>query len=180
MASFEELKVLEAAEAIADDVWRMVIGWTEFARNTAGTQLVRAADSIGANIAKASGRYHYGEKIQFLYYARGSLFETKYWLNRSLKRALIGAVEASEMGHRLTELARQLNAFIGGLRTVKAGEPNRSRTTQARERAPAYVIGVGTEDNPAGDLFDEDDLVWLADLDGAVEVKGRQSPVTNY
>ncbi|NIP22782.1 MAG: four helix bundle protein, partial [Phycisphaerae bacterium] len=30
-----------------------------------GKQLVRAADSIGANIVEAYGRYHYGKKLQF-------------------------------------------------------------------------------------------------------------------
>ena len=83
---FEELRVLQAAEVIADAIWRQVVRWKPFERDTVGSQLTRAADSMGANVAESYGRFHYGEKLQFLYYARGSLFETKYWLNRTAAR----------------------------------------------------------------------------------------------
>jgi four helix bundle protein len=87
--SLEELRVLREAEAVADAVWHEVMRWEPFPRQVVGEQLARAADSIGANIAEAFGRFHYGEKLQLLYYARGSLFETKYWLNRVLARNLM-------------------------------------------------------------------------------------------
>jgi len=62
---FEELRVLQAAEKVADGIWRRVVRWEAFARDTVGNQMARAADSIGANVAEAYGRYHYGEKLQF-------------------------------------------------------------------------------------------------------------------
>jgi four helix bundle protein len=52
---FEKLEVYRLAEEIADDIWRVVLGWTPFARATVGQQAVRAADSIGANIAEVTG-----------------------------------------------------------------------------------------------------------------------------
>src|SRR5437868_3263948 len=70
--NLEDLKVLQAAEGVADDLWQQVMAWNEFARDTLGKQAVRAVESFG--------RFNFGEKLQFLYYARGSLFETKYWL----------------------------------------------------------------------------------------------------
>ena len=66
---FEELRVLQSAEVIADGIWQQVIQWDPLARDVVGKQLARASDSIGANIAEAFGRFHYGEKLQFLYYA---------------------------------------------------------------------------------------------------------------
>ncbi len=80
-ATFEDLRVLKTAEEIADAIWKQTTQWNEYARDVVGKQLARAADSIGANIAESFGRFHFGEKLQFLYFARGSLFETKYWLN---------------------------------------------------------------------------------------------------
>ena len=71
---FEDLRILQAAEEIADGVWKQVTEWDDFDRDVVGKQMARAADSIGAYIAESYGRYHYGEKLQFLYYARGSLF----------------------------------------------------------------------------------------------------------
>ena len=62
---FEDLRILRAAEATADGIWRQVVRWEAFPRDAVGGQMARAADSVGANIAKAFGRYHYGEKPQF-------------------------------------------------------------------------------------------------------------------
>lgn len=74
----EDLKILQNAENIADAIWKRVMKWEKFAKDVVGKQIIRAVDSIGANIAESYGRFNYGEKLQFLYYSRGSLFETKY------------------------------------------------------------------------------------------------------
>jgi hypothetical protein len=37
--SFEELRVLRDAEAVADGVWREVVRWESFAREVVGGQL---------------------------------------------------------------------------------------------------------------------------------------------
>ena len=108
---FEELRVLQTAETIADDVWNEVMRWDAFAREIVGGQFIRASDSIGANIAEAFGRFHYGEKLQFLYYARGSIYESKYWLNRSRTRGLLSSDRAEALAAALAKVARQLNAF---------------------------------------------------------------------
>ena len=94
---FEDLRVLQEAEAVADVVWEVVVTWESFQRETVGKQMVRAIDSVGANIAEGYGRFHYGEKLQFLYYARGSLYETKYWLNRGRSRKLFSEDIANDV-----------------------------------------------------------------------------------
>ena len=43
-------------------------------------QIIRSASSIGANIAEGYGRNNTKEYRQFLGVARGSSFETEYWL----------------------------------------------------------------------------------------------------
>jgi len=53
---FEKLRGYDLAETVADEVWNTVRAWDHFARDTVGRQLVRAADSIGANIAEGIGR----------------------------------------------------------------------------------------------------------------------------
>ena len=58
-ASFEDLRVYQASEALADLIWEIVSRWKPLARDTVGTQLIRAADSIGANIAEGHGRRTY-------------------------------------------------------------------------------------------------------------------------
>lgn len=92
-ATFENLRVLQSAEEIADSIWKKVVEWDDFAKDVVGKQIARSADSIGANISESFGRFHFGEKLQFLYYARGSIFETKYWLNRVKARSLMAVTE---------------------------------------------------------------------------------------
>jgi len=154
---FEELEVLRAAEAVADGIWRQVVRWKPFARDVVGGQLAKAGDSVGANIAEAYGRFHYGEKLQFLYYARGSLFETKYWLNRAQERQLMPSTQVQEYASQLTHLARQLNAFAADLKAQR--NASRSKPKTMREPAAEYVT-AWPADIPFP-LCTEEDLQWL-------------------
>jgi four helix bundle protein len=156
-ATFEDLRILKSAEEIADSIWKTVVQWDEFAKDVVGKQMARSADSVGANIAESFGRFNFGEKLQFLYYSRGSIFETKYWLNRTRTRGLLNSEEVQEYVDRLTELARQLNTFASGLKTVRAEQKSKPSTVR-EEQAEYLAIGLKDISNP---LFSEDDLTWL-------------------
>lgn len=67
---FENLEVYRLAEGIADEVWVIVSKWGNLAKDTVGKQLIRAADSIGANIAEGSGRFHYKDNCRFVRISR--------------------------------------------------------------------------------------------------------------
>ena len=71
-------------------------------------QLLRSADSVGANIAEAKGRWHIPDRRRFLFVARGSLYETEHWILRAEKRGLLETGFAA----RLEEVARALNGLI--------------------------------------------------------------------
>ncbi|MDJ0679671.1 MAG: four helix bundle protein [Xenococcaceae cyanobacterium MO_167.B52] len=47
---FENLEVYKLSENLANEIWNIVEKWDYFARDTIGKQIVRSADSIGANI----------------------------------------------------------------------------------------------------------------------------------
>ncbi|MBI5778437.1 MAG: four helix bundle protein [Planctomycetes bacterium] len=115
VTNIEDLRVYQIAEEIADKIWDICDKWNAFAKRTVGEQLVRAGDSIGANIAEGFGRYHYKENIKFLYYARGSLHEITFWLKRALKRKLITDKEYKEMDALCKNLHPQLNAYINSI-----------------------------------------------------------------
>jgi four helix bundle protein len=151
--SFENLRILKAAEECADKTWKQVVQWDEFAKDVVGKQMARATDSIGANIAESFGRFNFGEELQFLYYARGSLFETKYWLNRAKSRALMSSLDGEEYISRLTDIAKQLNSFAESLKTQRSGGKT------IRELAAEYNVNL-PDDFPET-LFDESDLQWL-------------------
>ncbi len=121
---FQELKDLEVysiSEELSDRFWIEVVKWGHFARDTVGKQLMRAVDSIGANIAESYGRYHYRDRLNFLYYARGSVYETKFWLERARKRNLISSEEYADLMERIDRLLLKLNAYIKSKRRQAAG-----------------------------------------------------------
>jgi four helix bundle protein len=66
MKKYLELKDLSAyriAFELSNYVWGIVTTWNYFAKDTLGRQLVRAVDSISANIAEGFGRYF--KKLDF-------------------------------------------------------------------------------------------------------------------
>ena len=156
-ATFEDLRVLKTVEELADTIWKQVVQWDPFAKDVVGKQLTRAVDSIGANISESFGRYHFGEKIQFLYYARGSIFETKFWLNRVKARDLMLPVQAQVYLDNITSLARQLNTFTGSLKVVRNQEAKQSKTV--REMAAEYQIVL--PESISDCLFTEEEINWL-------------------
>src|SRR3989304_2896780 len=156
-SGLEDLRVLQAAESISDRLWKQVLGWEVFARDVVGQQLCRAADSIGANIAEAFGRFHFGEKLHFLYYARGSLFETRYWLNRALQRGLMSAEEVIDRTKDLSLIARQLNAFASNLKTQRSKGASRRGISEPR-------VDYDANNEFSQSPFPESDLQWLETL----------------
>lgn len=172
MATFDELEILKAAETLADEIWQYVTKMPAFARDVLGGQLARAVDSVGANIAEAYGRFHYGEKIQFLYYARGSLFEAKYWINRVQTRNLMPTTEGQRYAERLDKLARQLNTFVASLKTVRQTDTSKSSPPSLRETQTPYTPDILAALDKAN-FITEDELVWL-------NAPINQSTLTNY
>jgi four helix bundle protein len=117
--NFEKLRIYELAEELADNIWDIVAHWDSFARDTVGKQIVRSADSIGANIAEGVGRWGLQDQIRFIYIARGSVNETKHWLRRAFKRQLLSAEQVNSIKPILEELAPKLNAYANSLKKRK-------------------------------------------------------------
>jgi len=107
---FEDLRVYQLAELLADAIWPIVMNWEYFAKNTLGKQIVRSADSIGANIAEGTGRGSFDDNRRFVRYARGSFYETKAWLRRAYKRNLLTQTQIESLKPLLDELGPKLNA----------------------------------------------------------------------
>ena len=113
--AFEELRIYRLSEALADEIWGMVVTWPVLARDTVGKQLVRAADSIGANIAEGCGRWNYQDNRRFVRIARGSLNETRHWLRRAYRRRLVTESQVNILKPMLEELPPSLNAYLNSI-----------------------------------------------------------------
>jgi four helix bundle protein len=116
--SFENLQVYQLAERLADDLWRIVIEWDFFAKDTVGKQLIRAADSIGANIAEGTGKGSFKDNRRFVKIARGSLYETRHWLRRAYSRSLLTDEQVNKLKPVITELSPRLNAYLRSIGSI--------------------------------------------------------------
>lgn len=121
MIPLEDLRVYQLSIDIAEKVWVLVNSWNEFQKKTIGSQLVRSADSIAANISEGYGRFHYKENINFNYYARGSLFETTTWIAKAKNRNMLSKAVYEELKLELNQLIKMLNKYIQSIRE-KAGK----------------------------------------------------------
>ena len=112
---FENLRVYELAEELADRVWEVVSRWDRLSQDTIGRQLVNSADSIGANIAEGTGRGSFADNRRFAKIARGSLYEVKHWLKRAHKRQLINDGDITCLENLIQALTPKLSAYINSI-----------------------------------------------------------------
>jgi four helix bundle protein len=115
---FQELQVYQLSEKLADKIWKIVEGWNFFAKDTIGKQIVRSADSIGANIAEGLGRGSFQDNRRFIKIARGSLNETQHWLRRAYTRNLLTTEQINTIKTIINELAPKLNSYLNSIGNV--------------------------------------------------------------
>ncbi|QIR35342.1 four helix bundle protein [Tolypothrix sp. PCC 7910] len=115
---FQDLQVYQLSERLADDIWKIVDEWDLFDKETVGKQIVRSADSIGANIAEGSGRGSFQDNKRFIKIARGSLNETQHWLRRAYMRNLLSSEQISSIQIILNELASKLNYYLNSIGNI--------------------------------------------------------------
>jgi len=73
---FESLEFYQDSLKLLKATYRLANELPNYERYNLSDQMRRASCSILLNIAESYGRYHYLERLRFLYIARGSLSET--------------------------------------------------------------------------------------------------------
>jgi four helix bundle protein len=137
---FEQLRVYKLAEQLADEVWDVVNTWDRLAKYTVGTQLIDAADSIGANIAEGAGRGSFQDNRRFARIARGSLYEVKHWLRRAYRRKFLADAQISRLKPLVDRLGPMLNAYLKSI--------GRNATTEKACLSPGVHAVVATDNGP--------------------------------
>ena len=106
---YRDLVVYQRSRVLADEVRAYTQRWPQLDRMAAGLQVLRAADSVGTNIAEAMGRYTRPDQRHLLRVARGSALELAHHLDVASARMLQVPQNGPE---RARELARMLNGLI--------------------------------------------------------------------
>ena len=115
----KDLEVYRLANEISNEAWIIYdkLDWRD--KKTMGDQFISAIDSVGANIAEGFGRYHYLDRNKFNYNARGSLFESLYWLETTKRRDKITEIQFSLLEKKLINLSVKLNNYISSTKKEK-------------------------------------------------------------
>jgi four helix bundle protein len=128
--NFEKLQVYKLAEELADGIWPVVLTWDYLAKDTVGKQIIRSADSIGANIAEGTGKGTFQDNRRYIRMARGSLYETQHWLRRSYKRGLLNQQQVESLKTILNELSPKLHAYFRAINNAAVIGKNKVQSTK--------------------------------------------------
>jgi four helix bundle protein len=115
--AFEELEVWQKAVEFA----KLVIETAEGIKANKKhfrliEQLEAASSSVALNIAEGKGRYSKKEFIQFLYIARGSLYETITLLTIFQRMGWIDEPKLKELKEFADQIGKMISGLINSLR----------------------------------------------------------------
>lgn len=109
---FEELEVYKRSIQFVSET-ESLFERAKLSRSLAD-QLARAALSIPLNIAEGNGRWHKGDKRNFFWIARGSVFECVPILEIMKIKNLISDAEQKTLRNQLEVLGKMLTRLIQG------------------------------------------------------------------
>ena len=117
---FEKLDVWQLSVELADTVLELLEKLPQNKHIRLIGQMQAAATSPAQNIAEGKGRQYRKEFIQFLYIARGSVFEVVTLCDVFRRRKLFNDKNAVEIRTRCEQIDRKLNGLISSLHGQKS------------------------------------------------------------
>lgn len=116
-SSYEDLVVWKRAMDLVDAVYKATKTWPRSEEFGLTNQVRRACVSIPTNIAEGRGRNGRREFLQFLYIARGSLFEVETLISIAERQGFVLASEKQSIFALTGETRKILGGLIKSLRT---------------------------------------------------------------
>jgi four helix bundle protein len=141
---FEQLQFYRESLQLLKAAYRLAATFPDFERFNLTDQMRRAATSVLLNIAEGYGRYHYLDRLRFLYIARGSLNE--------LLSAFVIAEQLDYCDNQQLEwvrnhkeaIERQLNGYARSVREQQTGKSEYGDSYLAELPAP-YIFDIDHE-----------------------------------
>ncbi len=117
--TLDQLKVYQLGRELSRTAWRIYERLDWRTKKINGDQFIESTDSVSANIAEGYGRFHYLDKVKFYYNARGSLLESRNWLDILEERGFINKKDQKEYIIIYKELRPGLNSLISSVLKIK-------------------------------------------------------------
>ena len=109
----KDLEVYRISRQLSSEIWGIYCKMSYEDKKHLGDQILRSADSVGANIAEGYGRFHYLDKVRVYHFARGSHFEAfTHWLEILRERDKISLEEFENIRSKASMLQIKLNNLI--------------------------------------------------------------------
>lgn len=112
---FEDLKVWQKALDLAKDIYKLSQSFPKEELYGLTSQLRRAAVSVSSNVAEGKGRFHKKEYIQFLYIARGSIYETMSLIHLAESLGYLKPMQSKSLLEQSGQITAMLNGLIQAL-----------------------------------------------------------------
>ncbi len=113
---WKDLSVWQKTHELVIDIYKLVQVYPNSEKFGIVDQLKRAASSVPANIVEGQSRNTTADYLRFLYNARGSLEEVRYFLILSMDLGFISNDAYAQMEEKCTIASKLLNGLIKSLK----------------------------------------------------------------
>jgi four helix bundle protein len=145
-SGFERLIVWQKAQQLAVEVVAVVDSMAVRRSTPAlASQILRSATSVPANIAEGYGRYSEAAYRNHLSIARGSLAETRSWVNLLLETGHITADRADRLTGGCEEILRLITATMKPMKSASKSVLREERESYVIEPAEVELEGADYE-----------------------------------
>lgn len=114
--SFKEMTVWKNSMDLAEKIFHITENLPKKEDYGFTSQIRRSALSISANIAESFGRNHTADKINFLYFSRGSVSETMSHLEYGKRVGYFKEADTFKLNASLEDIHKEINKIITTLR----------------------------------------------------------------
>lgn len=114
---FRDLEIYQLSVELSKDVYKLIENLPKNQKFVLNDQVLRAVNSVGANIAEGFGRYHKKEFIHFLYLSRGSMMEVLHFIIICKELKYINQNDFDKFDNQITILGIKLNNLINSIKS---------------------------------------------------------------
>ncbi len=118
--SFKDMPIWKEAMRIAEEIFKLTENLPKKEDYGFTSQIRKASLSISANIAEAFGRNHTFDKINFYFFARGSITETQSHLEYGKRVKYLSESSVKELDDKLSQLYSDINKIIKSMKNTNA------------------------------------------------------------
>jgi len=139
MRDYTKIKAWQKADDLTVGIYKATKAFPRDEVYALTSQIRRASYSVPSNIAEGAARHTQKDYLHFLYIARGSLTETRYFVHLSGRLGYLTQEQAGELQEQADECLRILAGLI---RCVEKEAGEISRTIARISSALVLTLGL--------------------------------------